>query len=716
MLETMPSLKEFLNTKHFDFQIIEKQIKEYWKNKEIYRFEPTTKGSIIIDTPPPYANGKLHHGHAMSYTQLDIIARYHRMRGPTLLPLAFDDNGLPTERYTEQKYDIFPGMHPSNFFDLCKQEAQKGIEAQKAQFDALGFSYHPEIAYRTIDERTIKLTQLDFIKLYNKGLILRTREPQLFCPRCQTALSQADIETLQGETFMHYLNFDLNNGDTIEIATTRPELIPAAMAIFYHPDDSRKDYSKLNAINPWNGEKLQFIADESIDPDTGTGIMMCASFGDQQDIELYRKYQLQPNIIINSHGRMRDPQLEGLSILEAREYIISYLAKKGHWIRSETINHAYPCCERCNTPMEIIETEQWSLEILSSKQGMLQFIDGIEFHPKHMKKRLINWIDGLKWNWTLSRQRFYGIPIPAWHCSSCRNIIIAEEHDLPIQPQKLQSRICECGADALPDPDIFDTWMSSSLTPRILYDKFFTKSLYEPLAFRSQAHEIIRTWAYYTILKQYLTEDKIKPWNHLLISGWGLGFKAKGKRGIKASKSSGSGYDPLDLISTYSADALRYWAAQAALGRDQHLSEATLNRGRKLQTKMFNAAKITFILLEGQLGESEDLSLQNDILQSINNLWKEYETTMMQYKYSDALSTLENTFWNIFCSFQIEQLKIKGYSKGLTSSEKSILLETWIKYLKLFAPFMPFITDYLWFATNKFFADSSNRSIHLAQD
>ncbi|MHA2504494.1 MAG: class I tRNA ligase family protein, partial [Candidatus Kariarchaeaceae archaeon] len=364
-----------------------------------------------------------------------------------------------------------------------------------------------------------------------------------------------------------------------------------------------------------------------------------------------------------------------------------------HLIATEQMKQSYPTCERCSSPIEIIMSRQWSIRILEQKEQLLEFIQPLQIHPSFMKKRLINWISGLSWDWIISRQRQYGIAIPAWICDTCESIKIADTSQLPIRLDEMTSESCRqsnCQGELQPDGDIFDTWMTSSLSPVILNELY---SLSGPMSFRSQAHEIIRTWAFYTIVKGLLKGENL-PWDHLLISGWGLGFKEKGKRGIKASKSSGSGFDPLDIIAEIGADPFRYWCASARLGKDQYLNEAILNRGKKLTTKLYNATKIILLLADNSQGPETEPPAESrlqEILHRMEILQGRYEGCMSEFEYSDALTAAELDFWNVFCQADIEFFKSNSLGDMWNN-----LFEIHLMYLRMFAPFLPFITEYLY--------------------
>ncbi|MHA2297192.1 MAG: valine--tRNA ligase [Candidatus Hodarchaeales archaeon] len=703
-----------MQNKRFDFLSYEPRILRFWKEEKIYSFTTESndgeKPLFLIDTPPPYANGALHHGHGMSYTHIDFIARYRRLKGyNTLFPLCYDDNGLPTEKYTEKKYGIKPGQHPENFKELCKKEAELSIDIQTRQLEALGFSYNHEISYRTIDDTSSKITQENFLDFYAKDLIRRTYEPQMYCTSCRTALSQADIITKGETSSLHFIEFPAilkdNQEKSLIIATTRPEFLPACSAVFYNPKDSRyNDLQPLRIFNPWNGDPLLFLPDPRIEITFGSGLMMCCTFGSQEDIMYYREHGLPLIEILGQDGKLNDRTafLEGKTILEARRAILEYLCEESLVLKSESINHAISTCERCGTPMEITMSWQWSLDIISFKETLLKAGKQINWYPKHMRKRFESWTSGLKWNWIISRQRHYGIPIPTWYCRDCKDIILPSPHELPIDPKASEKTCPRCGSkNTTPEKSVFDTWMTSSLSPRILNGIYFRNKNdnFYPFNLRPQAHEIIRTWAFYTIYKEIASGSGKLPWKEILISGWGLGFQKKGKRNIKASKSSGGGIDPLELCRDFGADGFRYWAAQARPGKDQHLNEKALIRGKKLTTKIYNATKIIIQLIETSNKKIKSINdLEATLLSMTDHLEstiKDYETCMDSYDYTDALKKLENSFWNHFCSGFIEKLK-EARNDGFSEKTAFAALKYHETYLLLFAPFLPFITEYCW--------------------
>ncbi|MDH5646733.1 MAG: class I tRNA ligase family protein [Candidatus Heimdallarchaeota archaeon] len=709
-----------MNKKRFPHRELEPLIRELWEKEHIYAHDKLNGNKpYIIDTPPPYANGQLHHGHGMSYTHIDIIARYRRHFQPVIFPLCFDDNGLPTEKFTEKKYNITLGNYPSNFTELCHNEASKSIETQIEQFSALGMSFSDSIAYRTYDERSHRITQKNFIELYNKGLITRQLEPQLYCITCRTALSMADLETAKRESELLYLKFPTSNGEYILIATTRPELLEACVGIFFHPDDIQM-VKTISIFHPLTGLPLPMYTDDRIDMSFGSGIMMCCTFGDQLDLQLFREYSLDLISIIDYDGlfNSKSQLLNGLSISEGREIMIQYLKDKEIITSRNKIIQDVATCERCKTPIEIILSKQWSLNILSLKDELLELKKQIKWYPQYMEIRLENWIRGLRWNWIISRQRKYGIPIPAFYCNKCDNILFPSISELPVDPKLSIQALSKCkscySGVYIAETDVFDTWMTSSLSPQIIKDIYFPDD--EELIFdlRPQAHEIIRTWTFYTMFKAYTLNGK-KPWESIMLSGWGLGFKEKGKRKQKASKSSGSGTNPLNIIDEYGADVFRYWSSMARPGKDQHLDEKILIRGRKLVTKLYNACKIILILRDRvKKNNFEMISEISNIMQlELQDVKHYYKEQMDEFNYTDALKKVEQSFWKIYCSNYIEQLK---KMMDISLQEYNILIKCFFDYLLLFSPFLPFITEYLNFIISTDVKNDVNySSIHLLQ-
>ncbi len=585
--------------KNYDPKEAEPRWQKYWEENKIYRFDHNSKKNIYsIDTPPPYASADhLHVGHAMHYSQFEFVARFQRMRGKNVFfPMGYDDNGLPTERYVEKKHKVDKSkISRADFIKLCLEETKKTGQTYYDLFTRLGFSIDWDLLYHTIGDKARRVAQKSFIDLYKKGRLERIDTPTMWCTKCQTTIAQADLENIDLNSHFNDLVFKCGGKDLI-IATTRPELLPACVALFYHPDDER--YQKFEgkfATVPLFNYEVPVLSDESVAKDKGTGLMMVCTFGDKEDIEKWHKYSLPLRIAITESGRMNElaGKYNGLNLKDARKEIVEALKESGLLIRQQEISHAVNVHERCGTEIEFLKKPQWSIKVLDQKEELINIAQKINWHPQHMKVRYEHWVKNLQWNWGISRQRYYGVPFPVWYCKKCKAILLPEEKDLPVDPreQKHPSGKCKCGSTQLePEMDVMDTWMTSSVTPEINADwgaKEERKN-FLPMSLRPQAHDIIRTWAFYTIVKSYYHHNSI-PWKDIMISGHG-----QDSSGQKMSKSKGNFIVAQDVINKYSADAFRFWAASVKLGDDLPFQEKDVLTGQKFITKLWNASK--FIL------------------------------------------------------------------------------------------------------------------------
>ena len=698
---------------------IEKKWQEYWAKHDIYKWDETKDRScnFVIDTPPPTVSGMLHMGHIFSYTQTDFIARYKRMRGMNVFyPMGFDDNGLPTERLVEKVKNIRAStMARSEFIAHCKEVVKESEEAFRELFTRIALSVDWTQEYQTISPRSTQLSQLSFLDLYNKNLAYRSMEPTLWDVVDQTALAQADIVDIEFKGIMNNIIFKAD-GDDIVIATTRPELLAACVAVFYHPDDERyQNLAGKYATTPVFGALVPIIADEKVEIAKGTGLVMCCSFGDITDIYWWKTYSLPLKIVIEKNGRLiNSGELDGLKVKEARLKIIEMLGDS--LVMQTEITQNVKCAERSGSPLEILVTPQWCIKILDKKQELLEKASECNWHPAYMKTRLENWINGLSWDWCISRQRFFGVPFPVWYSKRPGEegkILLPSKEDLPIDPMvdlpKGYSK-----DEVIPDFDVMDTWATSSISPQLnshsiteandRHQKLF------PADLRPQAHEIIRTWAFYTIVKSLYHENSI-PWKNLMISGWCLAADK-----TKMSKSKGNVVTPLGLIEDKTSDVIRYWASNSKLGADIAYSEDVFKIGKKLITKLVNAAKFANIhlaKLEGvsspEITEKVDLWLLTKLSSCIKSMEKAFD----DFEYSDARSHLEEFFWKDFCDNYLEIVKVRAYNENQQNQAGSLsaaaTIKVTLRYLLLgFAPFMPHITEELY---QEFFKDEKV-SIH----
>lgn len=693
--------------KKYDSLVKEEKWLNYWKKNKIYEFKPDYREVYSIDTPPPTVNGKIHIGHIFSYSQAEMIARYKRLRGYNVFyPFGFDDNGLPSERLVEkeQKKKAHE-IGRESFSKLCYETTNKYEEEFQDLFSKLGVSTDWSMCYKTVSSSTIKISQNSFLDLIEKGHCYHKESPALWCNECLTSIAQAELETKTIRTTFNYVNFKtVEDNEIFTIATTRPELLPAIVCVFVNPDDDKNNHLiGKTAHIPVIDVNVPIIGDEKVAIDKGTGIVMCCTFGDQTDIEWWKKYNLPLKYIFTDDGRIMDsvPNYGGLKIKEARKQIVDDLQVGGYIVKIEELEHEVQTHERCGSEVEYTVMKQWFIDIMSHKEDFLRIGNEINWYPTHMHNRYEEWVNNVAWDWCISRQRYFGVPFPVWYCKECGEPIFASKEQLPVNPLTDTPSIekChKCGCkEFIPESDVMDTWATSSVTP-LINMKYGEKDNYEsilkPMSLRSNASEIIRTWDFYTIVKSYY-HFGIKPWDNVMISGFVMANK-----GEKISKSKGnSNVEPLDLIKQFSADVVRYWAASGRLGTDITFSEETLLRGKKLVNKIWNVSKFVQMHLEDYRDKAFDDFEYIDkwILGNFIDMEKEYLKYLDNYEIGLALNILEKFFWN-FCDNYIEIVKHRLYrpeefgEKARYSGQKTIYILLY-KLLQDFSIFFPFITE-----------------------
>lgn len=700
-----------------DYKDLEKKWLEYWEKEKIYKFNPKSKKKIFsVDTPPPTVSGEMHMGHACSYSQQDFIIRYKRMQGYNIFyPFGTDDNGLPTERLVEKTLKIkAKDMSRSEFIKTCLDFLKKILPKFIQDWKNIGISCDFDIYYSTIDNHSRKIAQWSFIDLYKKKRLYRKDAPAMFCPECKTGVAQIEVKDKEIDSTFNDIVFKVNNEDLI-IATTRPELLPACVAVFYHPDDKR--YQKYNgkmAKVPLFNFEVPIMPDSRVSPEKGTGIVMCCTFGDQTDMEWQKAYNLPIKIALTQEGRMTEiaGKYKGMKIKDARREIIEDLKKAGLLKSQKPIKHVVNVHERCETEIEFIKSKQWFVRYLDLKEEMLKWGAELKWYPEYMVHRYNNWVRGLQWDWLISNQRYFGVQFPVWYCWKCGEPILAEESQLPVDPQKDRPPVsscpkCDC-EKFIPETDVLNTWFTSSLTPQIaiyLMDKETQKKLF-PMDLRPQAHEIITFWLFNTIVKSQLHFNK-NPWKNAMISGFVT------LHGEKMSKSKGNVVRPQEVIEKYGADAIRYWAASSKLGEDFDYQEKDVITGKKFVTKITNAAKFVFSNINYQekipkLHETDRL-----FLVQLNNLIKEVTNSFEAFNYSSAKMLADSFFWQVFCDNYLEIVKNRVYSgnKNEKASADYTLYISLLNITKLMAPITPFITEEIY---QKYFRKfEKSRSIHL---
>ncbi len=776
----IPALDAAGLSKHFDAEAAETRWHQAWQKAGLYSWDPSRPRdeTFVVDTPPPTASGALHIGHVFSYTQTDVIVRFQRMMGKNIFyPLGWDDNGVPTERRVQNLFHVRcdptlprdPDLEleeasakvrkgrprvisRGDFIDLCARVTAEDEKAFKALWERVGLSVDWSTEYATVDARSRTLAQLSFRDLHQKGHMFMSDAPFMWDVDFQMAVAQAEVEDRELPGAYHDIEFGVEGSDeSFVISTTRPELLPACVGVTAHPDDERfQGLFGKKAVTPLFRVPVPIFPSDKADPEKGTGILMVCTFGDQTDVEWWRDESLALRQIVGKAGRLEPvrfggegfesldadaantayAELEGKNLKQARKACVELLRDasgsatgNGAPLQKEPreIQHAVKFYEKGDRPIEFLPTRQWFVRLLDQKKAMLAKGEAIQWHPPHMRKRYEDWTTNLSFDWCVSRQRYFGVPIPVWYPVDADGItnyaspIVAEPDQLPVDPMTdvpagfEESQRGQAGG-FIGEADIFDTWFTSSLTPQIgsgwILDEERHAKLF-PADLRPQAHEIIRTWAFYTIAKSMLHEDQV-PWHHVAISGWILDPDRK-----KMSKSKGNVVTPMGLLEQYSSDAVRYWAASARLGVDTALDEKVFKVGRRLVTKIFNASK--FVL--GQSAEVHPISNEIDraFLAELGQLIKRTSADFEGMEYAKALQETESFFWSRFTDTYLELVKTRARSEddpaGRGSAVATLRLGLQV-LLRLFAPTLPFITEEVW--SWVFAEETGHPSIHKA--
>jgi len=697
----------------------ELELIEDWEKCRIGSFSKSDIGRkkiIVIDTPPPYASGRWHVGGLAHYIHHDLIIRFFRMRGYSVLaPFYADRNGLPVEVYVEKVYNF--SAHEvaatpegrEEFLRLCKKQLDKAESEIVKLWKRVGcsFEYWPE---GTDSETYRTLTQSTFIELWRRGLIYLAERPVNWCSRCRTTLSDAELEYREEDGILYYIRFEIKEaGESVTIATTRPELLAACKAVIFNPIDSRynKRLHGKHAVVPLYGHEVPVIPHEQADPNFGTGLVMICSYGDQTDIRLFRELGLEPRVLINEKGEMNENAgiLEGLRVDAARARVVQILRERGYLVKTESIRQSVPACWRCGTRIEYIHRKEYFLKQLEFKQELLKVLDEIAFYPEHHKRKLVDWINSIATDWPISRDRYYATEIPVWKCTKCGRMLVPKEgrYYRPWKEPAPWDRCPECGAPREHlegEKKVFDTWFDSSISPLYVSGYLRDHELYESVKnsiMRVQGYDIIRTWLYYSILRVYqLTGKPAFRW--VRITGMGLDEK-----GEAMHKSKGNIIDPEPVLEEYGADAIRFWAAMASkVGYDYKFSPQLLRAGKLFATKLWNIARFVSMFPVSNLSVTELMELDQAILEKLNATAEAYIKGFESLEHFDPTLSIYKFAWDVFASNYIDTVKDRAYNASGSWSRREqeaawttlhLVLRSVLKFL---APIMPFVTDAIW--------------------
>ncbi len=724
-----------------------------WEAEALYRFDREAPRERVysIDTPPPTVSGSLHLGHVFSYTHTDVLARFWRMRGREVFyPMGWDDNGLPTERRVENYYGVrcdpslpwdpdFAVPAPAdgkaaktpiarkNFVELCQRLTAADEQAFKDLWRHLGISIDWSLEYATIGPEAQAISQRAFLAMLARGEVYAAVAPTLWDVDFRTAVSQAELEDRERPGFAHRVAFAREHGGTIEIETTRPELLASCVALVVHPEDPRyRDLVGTSVLTPLFAVPVPVVAHDLAEPDKGTGAAMVCTFGDLTDVTWWRELHLATRALIGRDGRFapadfsspefpsRDPDaaqaayaaLEGATVAAARAAVVDQLRASGALLAEPTaLTHPVKFYEKGERPLEIVTSRQWFVATLAHRAQLLARGEQLAWHPDYMRHRYASWVQGLNIDWNISRQRFFGVPFPVWYPLDEQGEprydapLLPDLADLPIDPSSDVPAGYRADQRGVPggfvgDPDVMDTWATSSLTPEIagrwgteLFDHVY------PMDLRPQAHEIIRTWLFSSVVRAHFAHDGL-PWAHAAISGWVLDPDRK-----KMSKSVGNVVTPLPLLERHGADAVRYWAASGRPGTDTAIDEAQMRNGRRLAIKVLNVTKFVLGRLAGPTDPSEVTApLDRDLLSLLADLVAEATAALAAYDYARALERVEAFFWG-FCDDYVELVKLRAYGEDAdpaTRSARATLELATSVLVRLLAPFLPFATEEAW--------------------
>jgi valyl-tRNA synthetase len=745
---------------------LEQKWSDAWERDGCYRFDRSAPREQVfsIDTPPPTVSGSLHVGHVFSYTHTDAVARYQRMRGKAVFyPMGWDDNGLPTERRVQNHFGVRcdpsvaydasfePPAEPSekepvaisrpNFVELCLRLTETDERAFEELWRGLGLSVDWSMTYTTIGARAQRISQRSFLGLLERDEAYQLEAPTLWDVDFQTAVAQAELEDRERPGAMNRVRFRLAPGDSSAsgghalIETTRPELIPACVALLAHPDDERqRALVGREVLTPLFGTRVPVLTHPLVDPEKGTGLVMVCTFGDLTDVVWWRELGLPVRSVLGVDGRLAEvpwgtsgwesedlerarrdySELQGRTVNQARKRILELLVQADDLVGEPTqVTRAVKFFEKGERPVEIVTSRQWFLRTMAHREKLLQRGRELSWHPPYMRARFDDWVNGLTGDWCISRQRFFGVPFPLWYPLDDGGAVLydqpiaAREEQLPVDPSTDVPEGFSAEQRGVPggfvgDPDVMDTWATSSLTPQIAgghtggpdeHEELFAKVF--PMDLRPQAHDIIRTWLFSTILRSQLDHDEL-PWKNAAISGWVLDPDRK-----KMSKSKGNVVTPMHLLEEYGADAVRYWAASGRPGTDTAFDAKQMKVGRRLAVKLLNASKFALADLPPE-GEALTSPLDRAMIARLSAAVADATESFDGFDYARALERVEVFFW-WYCDYYLELVKGRRYDTGESeagrqgaASVSRALRRSLSVFQRLLAPFIPFVAEEVW--------------------
>ncbi|MFX1418856.1 MAG: valine--tRNA ligase [Promethearchaeota archaeon] len=752
--------------KRFNFKLVQEKWIKYWEKNKICAFNKSRKDEVFtIDTPPPFVSGVLHIGQYLNYAWIDFVARYRRMRGQNVyFPQGWDCHGLPVELAVIKNYGISKDDR-ENFLEKCKEWVEKNIKNMTKQLNDLGYSTDWEYTYRTMNDDYKRKVQISLLEFYEKGLLYRDKFPTHFCVNCETSVAKAEVGYQDELGKLWYIKLPIldRENEFITIATTRPEYMEACVAIMVNPNDERYyDISAAKIEIPFTNRTVRIYMDTSIDMNFGTGVVYVCTYGDEMDIKWKFDYDLDEIQIFTEDGHMNENSVyKGLTIMEAREQIVKDLTEKGLIEKIEDFEHSiiiHSERDTCRKPIEYLPVYQWFINVKDYIQEIIESGEIMKWYPEKQKQRLIDWAEGLDWNWVISRQRFFGTPIPFWYCKDCGEIIPPKREDLPLNPVKTSPPVKQCpkckSKNIIGEKDVCDCWIDSSLTPLEISkwtedNDFFKKTYMDAKVHRSQGYEIIRTWLFYTLFRCKILTGKA-PFYEAMINGM-----VAGPDGRHMSKSLGNYIAPEEVMPEFGSDAIRYWTAMGSLGDDypfeftwlnlqtkqpvsndfilkerKKLPEDKFNKKytRKFEqligasrflTKIWNAYRFLFLNLNKI--KIDDININPNELSSIDcYFFSEFNKNLDMvtkyfegYNWHGATMILRTFFWNEICDNYVEAIKHKFYSESQQMQKTSLknALNLFYKLLTITSVIMPFISEEIYSILYKRFKNLN--SIHL---